>query len=315
MKSCKKYTALLKALISGEISEADKEELLNHIDSCAHCRELYELNQSLDQTASVIPDAETETYAAMRRNVLRAIRYKEARRATPWYADIRIFMQDFVRRPLVAYGVALILLVTGFFIGREKDPVYLQGQDSGLIKQISYSAAQNTDFEALVNSPYIFSDVKIKDMDRDLVTLSFNVQTHVEITRPKDDLLVREVVAQSILNQPNPGYQLKTIAYSENLLDPKIRDALIYTMNHDSDYAVRLKAIESLTRYPNDPRIQEAFLDLLRGDYPIQMRLMAIDYLTKNKIARPVLAKELGNMQQKDNTPVLLKANQYLQDN
>lgn len=315
MNSCKKYTALFKALIAGEISDADKKKLLNHIGSCAHCRELYELNQQLEQTASIIPDADTETYTAMRQNVLRTIRHEEARRAAPWYADIMIFLQDFVRRPAVAYGAALILLVTGFFIGREKAPLYLQKEDSGLIKQISYSAEKNADFEALVNSPYLFSDVNIKDMDRDRVTLSFNVQTHVEITRPKDDPLVREVVAQSILNQPNPGYQLKTIAYSENLIDPKIRDALIYTMNHDSDYAVRLKAMESLTRYPNDAQIQEAFLMLLRGNYPIQMRLMAIDYLTKNKIAKPVLAEELGKMQQEDNTPVLLKANQYLQTN
>ncbi len=43
MKECEKYQEMISAMLDGELSPAESEALIEHMSSCAECRELYEL--------------------------------------------------------------------------------------------------------------------------------------------------------------------------------------------------------------------------------------------------------------------------------
>jgi len=52
--------------------------------------------------------------------------------------------------------------------------------------------------------------------------------------------------------------------------DEKVINALLQTLNNDSNVNVRLAAIESLTNYVNDPKVREGLVQsIVRQDAPI----------------------------------------------
>lgn len=314
MKPCKQYEILIKKLIADEISSGDKKYLLEHTENCPACREILELHQQLAKAAPALPQAETADFLNMRRNVLRAIRSRQEIKKYPWYYTLTEHWKSAFNRPAPAYAFSFAMLIFGIYLGNTIINPGVES-DTDLIQQISYTAQQNKGLSEVKNSPYVFSNVKLQEINTKNISLSFDVTTHLDLVRPKDDPMLKEILAQSMLNPQPVSSRLKTISYSEKFIDPKIKEALIFTLMNDNTPAVRLKAMGSLVKYRNDRQIQDALLKILKEDDSVQMRLMAIDFLTDHKIDGMVLEKELGGMESGKNTAVMLKVNQYLQKN
>jgi hypothetical protein len=77
---------------------------------------------------------------------------------------------------------------------------------------------------------------------------------------------------------------LKAIEKAENVLDPKIRGALVKAMLQDPNLGVRLQAQEKLAQRPGDAEIEAAQLAVLENEESVRMRLVAIDYLTRSRV-------------------------------
>jgi hypothetical protein len=281
MKECRKYEVLIKQLIAGDIGKADEDRLREHISYCRDCKELVEAHHQLLAGVFDVAEPDEEDFAGVRQNVLRAIRSKEGVNKIAWYHKVADHVASLFSRPVFAASLSLVLFVSGFFL----HSLISQSQSregSDLIEQLKYTAQQNTDLQQVENSPYIFSDVRLRNVSGGQVALGFNVSTHLEVVRGKSDPLVKEVLAQAVLNPAPLGNRLRAISYSQEIMDSKIKEALILTMLSDDNLAVRIKAMTSLAAYPFDSQIQDAFIKILKGSDVVQLRLMAIDFLTHN---------------------------------
>lgn len=302
MAKCRKYEKLIKQLIGGEISREDESLLLRHTEACQHCRELVEAHHRLAADDLDLPDASEQDFVKVRQNVIRAIRNQADLRRIRWYHYIADHITALLTRPIVAAALAAILFLAGVFFGARNDWLRqstsspARQAEADFIKQLNYVAQQNTDLRQVENSPYLFSDVRIRDVNETQVALEFNVSTHLELVRDKNDPLVKEVVAQAVLNPAPLGNRLKAISYSEKIMHPKVKEALISALLRNDNLAVRLKALTSLAKYPSDPEIREALIRILNEDQSVQLRMMAIDYLTHQKLDTQTLEDAIKNL-------------------
>jgi hypothetical protein len=60
-----------------------------------------------------------------------------------------------------------------------------------------------------------------------------------------------------------------------------VRDTLIYTLEHDENAGVRLKAMDGLRPFVQQPEVRKALSGVLLSDGNPGMRTQAIDLLTK----------------------------------
>ncbi|MEJ2054157.1 MAG: zf-HC2 domain-containing protein [Calditrichaceae bacterium] len=304
MNNCNKYKDLMIKLISSEISKADKKRLDAHLESCPSCKEILMTHKTLMESADILPLPSSTDFTGLRQNVLRKIRLSQSKE-TFTVRLTRIFT-----RIEFAYALAAVFLISGLYV------FYNTNRTTGkipsdFIEQIDYSAQQNTTLTDMTNSPYNYSNVEIKEMDDQQIRLGFNVSTYIELTRRKDDPLVKEILAQSILNSNQTGSRLTKITYAENILDPKLKETLIYVLQNDPVLAVRLKALEILTKYAIDDELKKAFLKILRHEESVQMRLTVLEYLMHNKVDANLISEELNSATTRINQPVMLKAQGY----
>ena len=153
--------------------------------------------------------------------------------------------------------------------------------------------------------------MSFKEVDPENIALSFDVTTHLEMVSQKNDPLVRDVIAQSLINPSNLGTELKAISYSEGIFDRKIKEALIFSMNKTPILAVRLKAMNNLLSYKNDPEVQEAFLKVLMDEESVKMRLMAIDYLAESQLKADSLQLIISESNAPQNPAIMIKVKDY----
>jgi hypothetical protein len=307
MDKCKKYHELIIKLISSGLNEKENTILNKHIDGCNDCADYLFIHKNIEQSQKNIPVPTSDEFRIMRQNTLRQIRLSDLSKLN---LPINLIKGLFIKVEF-AYSLAILFLVFGLYSFYNSDTNQSK-MPSDLIEQIDYTAQQNRSLSDIENSPYTYSNIEIKEMDNQLIHLGFNVSTYIELTRAKNDPLVNEILAQSIINSQQTGAKLFTISYAEELIDPKLKVTLLYVLQNDPDLAVRLKALNILTKYANDIQIQDVFLSILKNEESIQMRLMVLDYLTANKIDTSLIVKELSKAKTKINQPVLVKAQEYI---
>lgn len=307
MDKCNKYHELIKKQISSGLDENEKAILAAHLNKCSECSGLMQVHENIEHKQENIPIPTTDEFRIMRQNTLRQIRLSNESKL-----DIILdHIKEFFIKVEFAYSLAVLLLILSVYSFYSSDKT--QGKiPSDLIEQIDYTAQRNSSLSDIENSPYTYSNIEFKEMDNQQIHLGFNVSTYVELTRDKNDPLVKEILAQSIINSPQTGSKLTNIAYAEQIIDPKLKETLLFVVQNDPDLAVRLKSLNILTKYTNDIQIQNTFLYLLKNEESVQMRLIALDYLTTNKIDTSLIWKELGEATTRINKPVLIEAQKYI---
>jgi hypothetical protein len=306
-----KIKELIEKLISEDISENEIKELDILLKKFPEYKEIVQAHDFLSTAASPFEEPVPEAFSNMRYEVLRSVRNTEMNTHSDWLDESVSWVRKIVTRPEMA--VAAFTLILGFFLGRIA-PVDQESISSSLMQQVSFLASENESFADTKNSPYQYSNIEIKEINGNQVALNFDVSTHLEMVRDKNDPLVREVIAQSLLNPTNLGTELKAISYSENMLDRKLKEALIYSMRHAPILAVRQNAMRNLTRYDQDDEIKEAFLKTLTDEESVKMKLMALDYLDKHQI-NPDELRPYAEMDALKKSPaVLIKVKKYLEN-
>jgi hypothetical protein len=311
MKECKPYEKFFKKYIAGGISTAEEKRLLAHIKTCENCRAIYQLHQSLLDKNVDIPLPEIDAFRKMREQVTRKIRLKKTQVSKPWYLNFLDNFMYYLTKP----AFATLLLIAVFMVGFLSRSLFFEKSEQSkdyLLKNIKHTAMSNNSLRDVENSPYIFSNVQFREVDDQNIALSFDVATHVELVSSKNDPLVKEVLAQSLLNPEPLGTRLRTLTFAQEIMDPKIKEALIFTMREDPDLAVRMRAMSSLVVYPDDQQIQEVFLQVLKEEESVNMRLMAIDYLAQTDVNTQTLQNTMPYLKSDRDAAVRHKLNQYL---
>ncbi|MFC2087982.1 zf-HC2 domain-containing protein [Calditrichota bacterium] len=311
MENCEFYRNLLEKLIADQISEPENDLLIKHLKTCKECSELFDAHTVLTKSASPFEDLNADDLQMMRRNVLNSIQKKQEKSILNILQKYLDYLRVFIKRPELAF--AAIALMLGFFLGRVLPPDE-NGITGGIVRQINNIAKQNIHFTDTQNSSYQYSNVSMKEIDDQNIALSFDVTTHLDVTREKKDPLVREIIAQTLMNPEGLGSRLKAISYTESILDNKIKDALIFSMQRAPLPAIRLKAMSSLMNYKNDPQVQEAFIKVLNEEKTIKMNLMAIDYLTDSNFNADTLKSVLSEIDPQKSSAVFIRAKEYIEN-
>jgi len=305
MSKCKEYQILFEKLIAGNISENEQSRLKKHVESCSECSDLYTTNIALLKMENPSEKANEIDFNIMRQRVIESIEKKQENSFSAKLQKIIDFLIMNSKKP--EYAMAAITLIVGFFLGRALPPDE-NGLTGGFLKQISSIAEQNTYFSDTQKSSYRFSNVSLKEMDNDKISMRFDVSTSLDVVREKDDPLVKEVLTQTMMDPENVGSNLRAISYSENIVDNKIKQALIYSMHNAPIAAVRLKSMEGLMKYTIDPELQEAFVNVLLEEKTIKMNLMAIDYLSQNKYDADSLKAIMEEINPQKSTAIFVRA-------
>jgi len=300
----------LNRYLAGDLSPSEEEEFINLLKDFPDYRAISDLHRDLQKTGSYTPGLPEEKLTRMRADIIRTLRLRETdtrdSHRIPFIERIRLFLV----RPEMA--VAALTLIIGFLMGRIF-PDTGETMSGQFIRQINALATRNTKLTDVKNSPYNYSNISFHEVDPSHVELSFDVSTHLNMVKEKNDPVVREIIAQALLNPSNVGSELKAISYSESIVDQRVKQALIFSMRNAPIQAVRQKAEETLTGYHNDPEILQSLLDILRNEESVQMRLIALDYLTSNRVA-PDSIRALVEDESLQNSPaVLFKAKKYLE--
>lgn len=309
MKKCHEIEDLIKKMVSGDMDPGDLEKLKQHTSICSDCADLLKAHQMLTSSSFPLEKPDDSDFSMMRSSVSERIRNKRKDSAIDKLLENLNSIWAFLLRPEMA--VAALTLIVGFFLGRFM-PSNDESFTEGIIKQISVIANENKHLEDIQNSSYRYSNVSLKEIDSNNISLSFEVSRHVDLVGKKDDPVVKEVLAQTLLNPSAVGTRLKAISYSETILDQKLKEALIFSMHNAPIMAVRLKAMSSLVKYKNDLEVEEAFLKTLREEESVQMRLLAIDYFEKTNFNPDTLRTVLYDLDPAKNRSIMIKANKYI---
>lgn len=288
MNDCKRLEDGLASLMSGDTSSEERGKVMRHLGECEDCADLFAIHAELEDLE--LPPAADSEFLTMRRDVLRSIRTSKAEKSPAW-RNLLQAPQQWVG----VLGLAAAALVAGILIGRWPSPDRLfeqaQREDDRLASssqaiagQLEFAAMRNRRVEQSVNSPYIFSDLEVRELDGGRLALSFDVATHLELVRDRSDPLVSEILVQALVNPAPVNTRLDAISMVRSM-EPKVRDALVSAMLDDESLPVRLGALDKLSALPSDPAIEAALLEVLETEESVQMRLLAIDQLSQRRIA------------------------------
>ena len=311
MRSEKEIQRLIEKLLSGEINRIESDQLEEYVSQFPDYKNLILTHRKLDDVEFPAPDPDSEIFSKIRAEVLRKIRLKE-KKSPGIFQEYFDKISDYALRPEMA--VAALTLIIGFLLGRALPPD--QGTlTSSLMQKITSLATANTNLKDVQRSPVIYSNIEYKDIDENLVSINLDATTHLDFIRKKDDPLVHDIMAQTLLSSSNVGSELKAISYTKGIVDPKLKEALIFSMHNTPILAIRMKAMSGLIDYKSDFDIQEAFLKVLRQEQSVKMRLLAIDYLTKIQVAPDTLQQALAESEVTMSPAVMIKLRNYLDKN
>jgi hypothetical protein len=308
MKTTRELEDLIIKLQAGELTGEAQQRLQILLGMHPEYKNLLRMHEWLTRVPRLFTEPDAVEFKKLRENVMSNIRNRRLRSGIwlNWIESIRFYVQ----RPEIA--IAALTLLVGFFLGRAL-PTQNEGT-RGIMKQINLIARENKELSDVKNSPYRFSAIAFEEIDTQNIALSFDVSTHLEMIRPKNDPLVREVISQALLNPSPGGTELKAISVSESVLDQKVKEALVFSLQHAPMLAVRMKALQTLLRYKADPDVQEAFLQVLQEEESVQMRLQILDYFEEIQFDRNTLKAALAGMDLRNDPAVLWRAKKYLEE-
>jgi len=277
MSDCNHYFHQVERLQHHKLDDESQRQLFAHLAECENCRGLFDVQNDLATAGNGYGEPAPGDLSAMRGRVMDEIRQTAMTPTRSSGAADRPIMLRWGRAALAA--AAVLLLVVGGYIGGRQSRTEPSASPVSWFDSVENVALQNHTLSDVEESTSIFSDVKLREVGGDRVLLAFDVSRHIELVRPQDDPLVREVMVHALLNPSSLDARLKAIRYARGVMEPKVRQALVFAMLNDSSLPVRLRAMDTLSEDPLDQQTEEALLQVLVADSSEQMRLKAIDLL------------------------------------
>jgi hypothetical protein len=304
MKDCDRWHQSIARRLAGEAGAAELAALAEHCRSCPDCRSLCAIDEDLrGASAAVQPDA--AGLAEVRRAVMRQARGEAHRDAgAAWLPRLRFAAGSVAPRflalragpaAIAVISVAAALVAAGFLLGRGGVQPPGAAPDA-VAREVGRAAVADDARRDPLDSPFIYSNVRLEDGAGSRLRLGFDVSAHLELDRSAGDPVVAEVVAQALLAGTSPvGSRLKAVAVAARLPDPRVRGALLRALRDDPSPAVRLGALAVLARDRGNPAVAGAAFRALAGEPSVEVRLLAIDYLAGSGVERKTLRQAVDS--------------------
>ena len=268
----------------GELSDADRQRLDAHLDSCDHCRAY---RAGLDRFRMVMEEAAPSRPGAAdledaRSNLWSSLTLGRADLPVPkrWMDRFIHGLQKLMLTTYPSYRSVLggaLLLFVGLVAG-----YYLAFQGG---RTLGFPVTGMDQTNLLTNDDVAISNVRFVDTDLSdgMLEIGFEAVRPVQIRGTVDDPSIQRVLTFTVLNEQNPGVRLRAVnavSASERLhTEREIKDALITALQSDSNAGVRGEAFNALSRYPFDDEIRDALIHTLVFDKNPALRINAINRL------------------------------------
>jgi hypothetical protein len=324
MKECENFQTIIQDYVAGEIPPSRLESLRQHCSSCLDCRALLDLHIEISELGQDVPEPEEASFEAMRSQVMAQISQRAQSSRTAQSGQTALSDQParrrwnwgalFGLRPALALPAVAVLLIAAVFVGRwtatpSDNAVPYQPvpySDSILMTAVAQQASTQSGLDGYWDTPFSYTNVSVKPVAGGKLDLSFDVCRHINMVTPANSPVAKDVLLQAILSQAPLGARMKAMEMAPATMDPKLEEALVYTMHNDPELAVRLEALSVLTRFPYNDGVQSALMTTLRQDQSVQMRLLALERLADKQVQMETLQQVIGDANM-ESDPVVMQ--------
>ncbi len=309
MSDCQHHVEMIKAFVEGDADAESVHQHCQHCQTCPNCKHLLQLHSSLLNLGESMPEPGEAGLRAMREGVLAQIRHAEkpVQRRSFW-SDLAIFLR--AHPVAAAVPLAVLLLAAAVMLGRWSVPMPDRSLalDDRLLHEIRQQAALKQGLDEYWDAPFSYTNVALRPQANRNLALSFDACRHIELETPVDSPVASDVLLQAILEPSTLGTRMKAMQMTPQIMDDRLKDALIMTMHSDPNLAVRLEALSVLNRYPYDDAIQKALLVTLQQDQAVQMRLLALDFLTDRRVDPETIRQAIAETELEGDAAVMRHA-------
>lgn len=264
--TCRDVQINASLYLYGELDFAQEEALEQHLEQCASCREFLAREKMWHTGLNAgRRDAPLELLAECRQELVSTIT-QEAEKRKAQHLFWRNWTEPFTGRWSLGLALASFLVFIGFTSARwiDRHGLSLATENSG------------TSDMSLVNPP------RIRDIQPDghnQVRILFDQVNRRAVTGTPDDKTIRGLLLTAMQDTADPGIRVDSVEVLKGQDGADVRDALLKTVRHDPNAAVRLKALESLRPFASDPATRDALKFVLQRDNNPDVRSEAIDIL------------------------------------
>ena len=264
---CSEVQVNLSLFLYGELDFAAEEAVEHHLSECPMCQLALAREKrwhtTLNSESRDLPDG---LLAACRSNLRDSIQQKSSSTSIPrplhnWWANWTPRATQWSGR--VAF--ASFFLFAGMMVSRWSGHV-LPG--APVFGQMSLVGGANASH--------------VRDIQPDAegrVHIIVDRLEQREIVGSAADASIQQLLMAATRNSPDPGLRIDSLDLLRKEHGDDIRDALLFCVRHDGNAAVRLKAIDSLSRYAAEPPTRQALVYALEHDMDSGVRSRAIDVL------------------------------------
>jgi anti-sigma factor RsiW len=281
--NCHAVQTELSAYLYGELDFASEEALETHLADCAFCQLALAREKAWHTTLnSEYRDVPLDLLSTARQNLRSSLTGESAPK--PARASWRNWVGTFGFSPTrwsLQVAAASFLVFVGFAGARLIDSNSLPGA----------SEANGTLAASVLGSSSRVRDIQSNGPNG--VRLIVEQIREQEVNGSVEDGAIRQLLLNASRESNDPGIRVDSVEILNSQNGSDVRDALLYSIRHDANAAVRLKALEGLSRFPADRNTRDALKFVLQHDANPGVRSAAIDLLAPS--GRTGITPDLAN--------------------
>lgn len=267
--TCQQIQLNLSLYLYGELDFATEEKLEEHLSECAFCQRALAREKTLHTAVNARQtDVPLDLLAECRQGLRNAIAAENAARKQgsffrphwPRFWDVSF------NRWSAQVALGSFLLFVGFGCGHLID---VHGLPSVLAPMANTASL-------------LGSTSRIRDVEPDgsgQVRIVIDEMNQHEIIGSLDNETIRRLLLEAAKDPVDPGIRADSVDLLKNEAGSDVRDTLLYTVEHDPNAAVRIKALEGLRRFSDEAPTRDALKFVLQHDQSPDVRSEAIDIL------------------------------------
>ncbi len=268
--NCQQVQTNLSLYLYGELEFAAEEELEQHLQNCSSCQLAFSREKTWHTKLNAErKDVSLDLLSQCRRDLRVAMKTPTAKNDRRSWQPSRLFGSFNFSGPWSKQlAFASFFMFAGFSLSTWMDRV----------RPATRLGSDNAVQMGMLNDPAS----RIRDIqpvnDNQVRILVDRVQEQ-QVVGSVGDESVRQLLLIAIKDPVDPGLRVDSVELLKGQDGTDIRDALLYTVRHDENAAVRLKALEGLRRFREDRATHEALRSVLQYDVNPAVRSATIDVL------------------------------------
>lgn len=314
-----KFKELAHQRVFGELIQAEKVILEEHLRQCSDCREEMESLLMLKNILSKphLPEVDNKLLIEARKELQLALRKEKSQQSTiaQLLSRINFHLQMNYRVALAGLSTLCIGILLGYIFFNSPATTNLPAKNF---------AAENS--STLADENIRISNVRFIDRDATdgLVEFVFEAIKPMRIKGRVDDDNIKNILTYSMLNEDNPGTRLNSISLinlkKSVVVDSDIKSAVLDVVRYDENAGVRREAFKLLVKFPYDEEIKQIYLYVLMNDSSASLRIESMKALVEagkegHKFSSEDLSVFKEKMRTDENNYIRYYAKTVLQEN